>query len=410
MCAFPQPHRGAKICAQSHLVGLTTGFESFCKDQTECLTKPADGKPFLYLGDAQSVGFLRVLHDEQRGNWHGGELLHEDDYSILFDSSGACELMAGRSLSALCYASRTSRPPGNPESSVSPNIIAPRPKISFFMRVTTTHVTTYFGNPSTSKSALLGVALGSVSFFCFASSMEDRMIAIVGFRDALLAAYADSLLCAFITSPLRFCKAMLQQHIATAIVIDSVASASAVCDVFVPAAFLTPDIDVEPAFALDSEFRLDKIPGTFFAGDPSVKMLSSPIALNVVPPPWLGTQACFSPFFSFNVCDFDLFSDPCLSILFQNCQLHCHFVLSADNNTEAFIAPLHSCGMCLLIEQCLCNGILMLLRAGRFQKLRDFAYCRLSDFAYCRLLMQDCCDCVQVWTVRIEHCHVFISW
>ena len=57
--------------------GLTTGFESFCKDQTECLTKPADGKSFLCLGDAQSVGFLRVLRGEQRGNWHGGELLHE---------------------------------------------------------------------------------------------------------------------------------------------------------------------------------------------------------------------------------------------------------------------------------------------------------------------------------------------
>lgn len=50
--------------------GLTTGFESFCKDQTKCLTKPADGKSFLCLGDAQSVGFLCVLRSEQRGNWH----------------------------------------------------------------------------------------------------------------------------------------------------------------------------------------------------------------------------------------------------------------------------------------------------------------------------------------------------
>ena len=43
--------------------GLTTGFESFCKDQTECLTKPADGEYLgnissaICLGETQSVGF-----------------------------------------------------------------------------------------------------------------------------------------------------------------------------------------------------------------------------------------------------------------------------------------------------------------------------------------------------------------
>ena len=39
-------------------LGLTTGFESFCKDQIECLTKPADGKSFLCMGDTQSVCFF----------------------------------------------------------------------------------------------------------------------------------------------------------------------------------------------------------------------------------------------------------------------------------------------------------------------------------------------------------------
>ena len=39
-------------------LGLTTVFESFCKDQIECLTKPADGKSFLCLGDTQCVGFF----------------------------------------------------------------------------------------------------------------------------------------------------------------------------------------------------------------------------------------------------------------------------------------------------------------------------------------------------------------
>ena len=92
-------------------VGLTTGFESFCKDQAECLTKPADGKSFLCLGDTQSVGFHRVLRGEQWGNWHGGEFLNEDDYSVFFcDDSDAHAFMVRLLLSFLCHASLTSRP------------------------------------------------------------------------------------------------------------------------------------------------------------------------------------------------------------------------------------------------------------------------------------------------------------
>ena len=72
-------------------LGLTTGFESLLKDQTECLIKLADGKSFLCLGDTQSVGFLCVLRGEQRGNWHGGELLHEGPSRAVFSRARAGE-------------------------------------------------------------------------------------------------------------------------------------------------------------------------------------------------------------------------------------------------------------------------------------------------------------------------------
>ena len=93
-------------------LGLTTGFESFCKDQTECLTKPADGKPFLCLGDTQSVGFLRVLRGEQRGDWHGGEFPHEDDCQVSSSGNDPCAKHGG-GLVLFCFASCTSRPPGS---------------------------------------------------------------------------------------------------------------------------------------------------------------------------------------------------------------------------------------------------------------------------------------------------------
>ena len=108
-------------------VSLTTGFESFCNDQIECLTEPADGKYFLCLGDTQSVGFLRVLRGEQWGNWHGDELLHEDDYSIFSNDSDACAFMMRPFLSLLCHASTTSRPPGNHNSLVLSTRKAPLP-------------------------------------------------------------------------------------------------------------------------------------------------------------------------------------------------------------------------------------------------------------------------------------------
>ena len=91
--------------------GQIACLESFCKDQYEYLTK-ADENIFLCYGDIKSVGLLRVLPGEQRGNWHSGELLHENDYSSLIDNSDACILLTRRTttaLSALCRAFDSSR-------------------------------------------------------------------------------------------------------------------------------------------------------------------------------------------------------------------------------------------------------------------------------------------------------------
>ena len=95
--------------------GLIPSIESFCKDLYECLTKPADGESFICMGDTLSVTFLRVPRGEQRGNWHGGEFLDEDDYYsllLLSSASRSCAKHGGELY--LCFASCTGRPPGLP--------------------------------------------------------------------------------------------------------------------------------------------------------------------------------------------------------------------------------------------------------------------------------------------------------
>ena len=92
--------------------GLIPSIESFCKDLYECLTKPADGESFICMGDTLSVTFLRVPRGEQRGNWHGGEFLDEDDYYSLLLLSSASRSCAnckarGGALPLLCFLYRT---------------------------------------------------------------------------------------------------------------------------------------------------------------------------------------------------------------------------------------------------------------------------------------------------------------
>ena len=100
-------------------VNLTTVVESVLTDRHGCLTEgtePADGKPFLYSGERHPIRWFPSCAPRRatgRGNRHGGELLHEDDYYIIFsDSADACMLMTRLHLSFLCYTSLTSRPPG----------------------------------------------------------------------------------------------------------------------------------------------------------------------------------------------------------------------------------------------------------------------------------------------------------
>ena len=87
----PRPQKGVVRAAadpsrckgqRTATLGLTAPSESFCKDLSEPLTKSDEGNLFLFLSGTQSAGLLRVLRGEQRENWHGGELLHEDDHSI----------------------------------------------------------------------------------------------------------------------------------------------------------------------------------------------------------------------------------------------------------------------------------------------------------------------------------------
>ena len=374
-------------------LGLTTGFESLLKDQTECLTKPADGKSFLCLGDAQSVGFLRVLRGEQRGNWHGGELLHEDDWSIS-NNSDACMLMARLQCFVLCYASRTNRPPGHCGSSISPSngIIATRSTNSFFMKMTGSR----FGDFPTSTSALFAALLPS-GLLCVASLMEGHDSTLVYIDSALLERDCagfdlvhDNVLL------LHFCDAILQQqmHTACAFFMAIAANASAGCVMVLPGLSTAQLIAMLSHSGFQSEFRLDEISGTNFAGDHSLQILSSPILLQSIPLFRPRILEYTEPYFGNKLICSCLVLSSSLTILVQNDQLWLIIAQDADNNITALFPPLDTSYVCLLTEYHFHNTILFLARASCFQSLHLQSSERLPvGFTLC--------DSVRVWTVHI---------
>ena len=115
LCAFPQPHRGAKICAQSHLVCPLALSPSARIKSSACPNQQMENISSV-SGDTQPVASDFFVCSEagnvESGDWHGGEFLHEDDCQVSSSGNDPCAKHGG-GLVLFCFASYTSRPPGS---------------------------------------------------------------------------------------------------------------------------------------------------------------------------------------------------------------------------------------------------------------------------------------------------------
>ena len=379
-------------------LGLTTGFESLLKDQTGCLIKLADGKYFLCLSDAQSVGFLHVLRGEQWGNWHGGELLHEDDYSIFCNDSDACALMR-RLSSLLCHASLTSRPPGNCTLILSTRK-APQRTISLFhsddSSIWHSNAASRFGHVRTLACALLRAALRA-ALLCVASLMEGRDSALVFVHPVFLErVHVDF----DVGMPhdgdlfLHFCNGNLQQQHEVDYTAATVASAPTGCTMLLIGLSVAQLIAMLLHSGFKIGFRLDEISGTNFAGDLPLKILSSPIVLESIALFRPHILACFETLFVIKLFHSCSVSCSSLTILEQNGQLWLIVVKNADNNIAAFFRPLEAGGVYLPTEHHFHNAVLLLARATCLQNLHLQSFQSLLAGITSH-------DDVRVWTVHI---------
>ena len=98
---------------------------------------------FICLSFTSLTGLLCVLPGEQHGSRLGVELLCENDYFVSDYDLGAYALTAKRATLSLCYASTTSRPPGQ-SGPISVALYANTAHLctpcSFYMRLTTIYL------------------------------------------------------------------------------------------------------------------------------------------------------------------------------------------------------------------------------------------------------------------------------